>query len=483
MRDTGRGIEARLPAVNPPPTPSPDNDSKVSAYSSVYATPANISDRLAEPAPADPALFDKLPADSASVAPIVAALTPINDPVAIPTNPASASDPLSVFNPAVVEITAEAALPSPGQPFRVTSNTSSNSSPTTPTVARSIVNVGSAPPLANLARIADPIAKASEVEVETTVAHTLPGDLTNSAPDNTATNNPTNRTTNNVSNSVQSLTSDLTAPNHTANSDASAPVVATMNEEAAKPAASAESFTAAASRLTAVDKKPAALELNATLPPGGSSNPVSTSASTAQTAAAALPPSVNPSPAVIAAPLSAPPSPTPVNSGPAPALPQTHQMLDSPQPARSDPTALPGDAHADAQTAAQMHVGLRTDAFGAVEIHTVVQQSQIGITVHSDRDISRWFSSELPGLESGLNNSHLNLTAVNFDHGRSGVQAETGFQQGQPRQQYSQTPSSPFTPPSGSSLAEPETTELATPDILPTDLSAGRGQIRVSILA
>jgi hypothetical protein len=160
-------------------------------------------------------------------------------------------------------------------------------------------------------------------------------------------------------------------------------------------------------------------------------------------------------------------------------------MLDSPPPAAlaSDPTALPADIHTDPQTAAQMHLGLRTDAFGAVEIHTVVQQSQIGITVHSDRDISRWFSSEVPGLESGLNNSHLNLTAINFDHGRSGVQAETGFQQGQPRQQYPQAPGAPSTPFSTSSLTEAETAELANVDTLPTNLPAGPAQTRVSILA
>jgi hypothetical protein len=160
-------------------------------------------------------------------------------------------------------------------------------------------------------------------------------------------------------------------------------------------------------------------------------------------------------------------------------------MLDSAPPAApaSDPTALPVDVHADTQTPAQMHVGLRTDAFGVVEIHTVVQQSQIGITVHSDRDISRWFSSEVPGLESGLNNSHLNLTAVNFDHARSGVQAETGFQQGQPRQQQPQTFSSPSAPSSGSNLAEPETTEFTAANVPALDPSTGPAHVRVSILA
>jgi len=134
------------------------------------------------------------------------------------------------------------------------------------------------------------------------------------------------------------------------------------------------------------------------------------------------------------------------------------------------------------QINAQMHVGIRTDAFGAVEIHTVVEQSQIGITVHSDRDISRWFSSEVPGLESGLNNSHLNLTGVNFDHGRSGVQTATGFQQGQPRQHFSQTPGSPSAALRGTALTEQDAAaESTTVDILPSDLSSGPVGTHVSI--
>src|ERR1700686_178216 len=91
---------------------------------------------------------------------------------------------------------------------------------------------------------------------------------------------------------------------------------------------------------------------------------------------------------------------------------------------------------------AQMHLAIRTEAFGAVEIHTVVQQSQVGLTVHADRDIARWFSSEVPGLESGLNKNHLNLTAVDFDSVGSGVQTATSFQQGQPQQHFSERPGS-----------------------------------------
>jgi hypothetical protein len=150
-------------------------------------------------------------------------------------------------------------------------------------------------------------------------------------------------------------------------------------------------------------------------------------------------------------------------------------MLDS-APA-AVPTAAatpmaPGSA-ADLQMNGQMHMGVRTDAFGAVDIHTVVAQSQVGITVHADRDIARWFSSEVPGLESGLNNSHLNLTGVNFDHGRSGVQTATGFSHGQPRQNFSQ-PHQPQSPGLRVAASEPSrSTEAASVDVLPSDRVAG----------
>jgi hypothetical protein len=177
-----------------------------------------------------------------------------------------------------------------------------------------------------------------------------------------------------------------------------------------------------------------------------------------------------PAPPALAAP------PAQVRSDGAPELPKTHQMLDSTPPA---PPTLPiaPDLAAAAQINAQMHVGMRTEAFGAVEIHTVVQQSQIGIIVHADRDIAHWFNSELPGLESGLNKNHLNLTAVDFESGRSGVQTATSSQHGQPQQRFSETPGSQF-----AALPHQNTaSESAAADILTSDLSIGPAQTHVSI--
>jgi hypothetical protein len=191
--------------------------------------------------------------------------------------------------------------------------------------------------------------------------------------------------------------------------------------------------------------------------------------------------------APLAPALTAPP--TQAGSESAPTLPQTHQMLDS-APLAEPAVILPNqsdssssDAGLTAQVNAQMHVGIRSDAFGSVEIHTVVQQSEIGITVHSDRDIARWFSSEIPGLESGLNSSHLNLTGVSFDSGSSGVQTGSGSQQDQPRQHFTGTPGFSSNGQSSSSAEEDPAPASASLDVYPSDLLVRSGINRVSIHA
>lgn len=185
---------------------------------------------------------------------------------------------------------------------------------------------------------------------------------------------------------------------------------------------------------------------------------------------------------------SGPPAPAPTaatSSDPAAALPQTHQMLDSVLPDTPAPAGAPiapgsaAELQMNAQVNAQMHLDIHTDAFGAVEIHTVVQQSQVGITVHANGDIARWFNSEVPGLESGLNKSHLNLTTVDFDNGRSGVHTASGFQQGQPRQNFSQRQETAHSAPPGEAAA-PISTAV---DMLPSELSNGQLITRVSIHA
>jgi len=300
------------------------------------------------------------------------------------------------------------------------------------------------------------------------------------------------------SNNVSPVTSNSPKPNPNSATPAAtaapnATPIAAANRDAAsnaKPGVSAQPATAAAFQTTAADKKSSA---------AGPPNAVSSSATPSSATppftgpSSTTPPSTAPShdvPAALAAgrdpsatlTAAAPPAaapPTQAASAAAPELPQTHQMLDSAPPAPAPPAPAP--IATDPAAPAQMHVGIHTDAFGAVEIHTVVQQSQVGITVHSDRDIGRWFSSEVPGLTSGLNNSHLNLTGVNFDSGRSGVQTATSFQQGQPRQHSSETPGSQSAVLTDASPEKDAASESAPIDILPSDLSLGPAQTHVSI--
>jgi hypothetical protein len=251
-----------------------------------------------------------------------------------------------------------------------------------------------------------------------------------------------------------------------------------------KAVVSSPQASAAVSQSLGVDKK--SIVAN---PPNAALFSVAAMSSATQTAPAVMASGKDSSAALIVPPPTvSTPSPQVSSPGAAAALPQAHQMLDSgPAPIPAAPSApiVPGsaaDVQMNSQINAQMHMGLHTDAFGAVEIHTVVQQSQIGITVHADRDITRWFTSEVPSLASGLDHSHLNLTGVNFDSGRSGVQTSAGFSQGQPRQSYSQTQQSPVL--AGVTSPEQDTaSRSSTVDILPSDLSVRSGVNHVSIHA
>jgi hypothetical protein len=120
-----------------------------------------------------------------------------------------------------------------------------------------------------------------------------------------------------------------------------------------------------------------------------------------------------------------------------------HQMLDS-APSSPGGKFVPaaGQPTADSSGASQVHVGVHTSAFGNLEIHTVIDQNQVGVSIHGDHELARWFSSEVGTLETGLKNQHLGLSGVTFDNARSGVQTATGFQQGQSRQDFSQAPGS-----------------------------------------
>jgi hypothetical protein len=105
------------------------------------------------------------------------------------------------------------------------------------------------------------------------------------------------------------------------------------------------------------------------------------------------------------------------NAGP---LTQSPQQANSPDNARIT---------TDAAGEMQMRVGIRTTAFGAVEIYTSVHQNQVGLSVHSERGMEHWFGAEVQSLETGLKDHHLHLSTMEMDRSGTGFQTSTGSQQ------------------------------------------------------
>jgi hypothetical protein len=106
-----------------------------------------------------------------------------------------------------------------------------------------------------------------------------------------------------------------------------------------------------------------------------------------------------------------PPSPEVKNHSPAPAEPAAN-----PFPASG---ALNLARMVDRVGQSEMHVGLRTLAFGSVEVHTVVRDSQVGLTVGSEKgDLRAFLAPEVPGLQTSLQQHDLHFDHIRFlDHG------------------------------------------------------------------
>lgn len=455
---------------------------------------AAVSPRSASPNPAQPrtqaeaaTLPANLPIQAASssvpnASPVFAADSIFN--VVSRMSSAPALTPTSPQPPSIDYGLAAASTPPSAKPLadpefedtKIDASTAVNPAPVNSNAAVLAPAPGSASVALGTSLSSDGTAAAAVAKTQTdnaaeTAFVAIPHDLANSIVNNMA-NNPANGDTHSPAVSASNFATNPNVPAPAATAIATSDV--SNSPKSVVPAAPA----AAAVQQAAADKKsavqPVAAAYDAPSPGSSSHNLPATTVSTNDSSATLIAP----------VPTASVPSPQPASDA-APNLPQTHQMLDS-APAPAPPAAnAPGslaDLQTNAQVNAQMHVGLHTDAFGSVEIHTVVQQSQVGITVHSDRDISRWFNSEVPGLESGLNRSHLNLTAVNFDNDRSGVQTATSFQNGQPRQGSPQTVGSQSAGLPGAATLEPDiVVESSTVDILPSGSSAGSGVKHVSI--
>jgi hypothetical protein len=63
----------------------------------------------------------------------------------------------------------------------------------------------------------------------------------------------------------------------------------------------------------------------------------------------------------------------------------------------------------------EMHIGLRTTAFGKVEVHTILRDAQVGVALGSERgDLKTYFSAEMPVVQSSLRQQSMDLAQVRF---------------------------------------------------------------------
>ncbi len=114
-----------------------------------------------------------------------------------------------------------------------------------------------------------------------------------------------------------------------------------------------------------------------------------------------------------------------------PELAKAHQVLDAAPPLHDGNTSTARII--DGQDGnLQMHVALRTTAFGTVEIHTLVQQNQVGLTINGDHGFSHWVAPEMHSIVSGLRDNCLNLASVQLSNSNV-LHAGSGSHQDQPQ--------------------------------------------------
>jgi hypothetical protein len=98
-----------------------------------------------------------------------------------------------------------------------------------------------------------------------------------------------------------------------------------------------------------------------------------------------------------------------------------HPGASTAENAANQPSATPVQvAHmVDGTSQAEMHIGLRTQAFGSVEVHTVVRESQLGVTVGSEKgDLRSLLNSEVPILQTTFRQQELHFENIRFLDGR-----------------------------------------------------------------
>ena len=69
----------------------------------------------------------------------------------------------------------------------------------------------------------------------------------------------------------------------------------------------------------------------------------------------------------------------------------------------------------NAMGGSEMHIGLRTQAFGAVDVHTALRDAQLGLSISNERgDLRGFLAAELPGIQTVMRQHDLQFNNVDF---------------------------------------------------------------------
>jgi hypothetical protein len=102
----------------------------------------------------------------------------------------------------------------------------------------------------------------------------------------------------------------------------------------------------------------------------------------------------------------------------------------------ANPGNLPSARLIQNTAQSEMHIDLRSQTFGNVELHTTVRDSQVGVAVGSDKgDLRSFLTAEVPGLQTALRQQDLHFDNIQFlapDTGTSGglaggTNSQSGF--------------------------------------------------------
>jgi len=115
----------------------------------------------------------------------------------------------------------------------------------------------------------------------------------------------------------------------------------------------------------------------------------------------------------------------------------------------------------------EMHVGFRTESFGAVDVHTTISEKQVEVALGSERgDLKGFMASELPALQSNLQQHDLRLQSLRTNAPAYTAQSDsfsgTG---GQPQHQQRQSHGNQTVFSQQSENRQAEVEDLVAPDV------------------